>query len=131
MRDLIFSHILPRDGRSDILNKAIYMGLVVRRLIKSKYHEDYIDDKDYYGNKRLELSGHLLSLLFEDKFKGLISYLQKTINERSKVSGAPARRFDSSELPSILKRGSIRLTEGIKYALSSGLFLFRIFTDLV
>ncbi len=121
VRDLIFSHIRPRDGRNDILNKAIYLGLVVRRLIHAKYDEDYIDDKDYYGNKRLELSGHLLSLLFEDKFKGLNSYLQKSINERCKLSRNPVRKFDSSELPNYLKRGSIRLTEGIKYAISSGI----------
>ena len=28
-----------------------------------------MDDKDYYGNKRLELAGQLVSILFEDLFK--------------------------------------------------------------
>ena len=121
VRDLIFSHIRPRDGHKDVLNKAVYLGLVVRRLIKAKYDEDYIDDKDYYGNKRLELSGHLMSLLFEDKFKGLNSYLQRAVNERFKLGRAPARKFESIEIPKILKQGSMRLTDSIKYTISSGL----------
>lgn len=35
------------------------------------------DDKDYYGNKRLELAGQLLSLLFEDLLKRLNADLRK------------------------------------------------------
>ena len=36
-----------------------------------------MDDKDYYGNKRLELAGQLLSLLFEDLFKRFNAELKR------------------------------------------------------
>ena len=37
------------------------------------HDETVVDDKDYYGNKRLELAGQTMSLLFEDVFKGFNS----------------------------------------------------------
>ena len=39
----------------------------------------FMDDRDYYGNKRLELAGGLLALLFEDLFKRLCSDLRKEV----------------------------------------------------
>ena len=42
---------------------------MVRRVIQAQRGPSLIDDRDYYGTKRLELAGSLLSLLFEDLFK--------------------------------------------------------------
>ena len=43
---------------------------MIRRCILAQRDENLkVDDRDYYGNKRLELAGQLLSLLFEDLFK--------------------------------------------------------------
>ncbi len=42
---------------------------MLRRIILAMHDETLMDDKDYYGNKRLELAGQTMSLLFEDIFK--------------------------------------------------------------
>lgn len=42
---------------------------MLRRIILAMHDESLMDDKDYYGNKRLELAGQTMSLLFEDIFK--------------------------------------------------------------
>lgn len=56
--------------------KAQYLALMCRRLILTQLGECEVDDMDFYGNKRLELAGSLLSLLFEDLFKRLNSELK-------------------------------------------------------
>lgn len=61
----------------DFRAKTIYIGHIVRRLVMVQLGKSTLDDKDYYGNKRLELAGSLLSLLFEDLFKHFNSDLKK------------------------------------------------------
>jgi DNA-directed RNA polymerase III subunit RPC2 len=39
----------------DLRPKVIYIALMIRRIILALHDPTTIDDKDYYGNKRLEL----------------------------------------------------------------------------
>ena len=49
--------------------KALYVAFMVRRVLMAMHDPKLVDDRDYVGNKRLELAGQMLSLLFEDHFK--------------------------------------------------------------
>ena len=50
---------------------------MMRRMLCACVDPLFIDDRDYYGNKRLELAGGLMSLLFEDLFKRLNSDIKR------------------------------------------------------
>lgn len=49
--------------------KATFLGLMVRKLIQAELDPRYIDDRDHYGTKRLEMAGQMISLIFEDALK--------------------------------------------------------------
>lgn len=70
-KDLLFKIILAHVpvSESNLKMKAVFMAVMVRRTILAKLGMINVDDRDYYGNKRLELAGQLISLLFEDLFK--------------------------------------------------------------
>ncbi|KAK9821215.1 hypothetical protein WJX81_000849 [Elliptochloris bilobata] len=63
--------------RYDFQEKVIYLAEMVRRMLLAMVDPRHIDDRDYYGNKRLELAGGLLALLFEDLFKRMNQELRK------------------------------------------------------
>ena len=59
--------------------QVIYLAEMVRRMLRAMVDPRHIDDRDYYGNKRLELAGGLLALLFEDLFKRMNQELRKLV----------------------------------------------------
>ncbi|QDS76845.1 DNA-directed RNA polymerase III subunit [Venturia effusa] len=64
---VIITHVPVVD--MDFRPKALYIAFMVRRVLMAMYDPKLVDDRDYVGNKRLELAGQMLSLLFEDHFK--------------------------------------------------------------
>ena len=95
--------------------KVVYVAQMLRRMISAQADVNFMDDMDYYGNKRLELAGQLLSLLFEDLFKKMCAELKRAAtHELSKTS---ARR-DTFDITKAIREDI--LTNGFNNAISTG-----------
>uniref|UniRef100_A0A5B7BSZ0 DNA-directed RNA polymerase subunit beta n=1 Tax=Davidia involucrata TaxID=16924 RepID=A0A5B7BSZ0_DAVIN len=112
LRDVFIANIPVR--QHNFRAKCIYVAVMLRRMMEAILNKDAMDDKDYVGNKRLELSGQLLSLLFEDLFKTMNDEVRKTIDA---ILAKPSRssRFDFSQF--IVKDS---ITVGLERTLSTG-----------
>jgi len=53
LASVVLSHVPVVN--SDFRVKGIYVGLIIRRILLAMRDPSTMDDKDYYGNKRLEL----------------------------------------------------------------------------
>ncbi|XP_065164885.1 LOW QUALITY PROTEIN: DNA-directed RNA polymerase III subunit RPC2-like [Atheta coriaria] len=93
--------------------KAIYLALMLKRVIEAQTDRTLLDDKDYYGNKRLELAGWLLALMFEDVFKRF-NFDLKAIAEKT-IPKIRATQFDV-----IKYMRSELITNCLVFAISTG-----------
>ncbi len=74
------------------------------------------DDRDFVGNKRLELAGQLISLLFEDLFKQFVTSLKFNVENFFKK---PNRATTYDPEGAISGSGSV-ITQGLNRAIQSG-----------
>ena len=110
---IILAHISCK--KFDFSCKVIYLSLMVRGVIEAQKNNKKMDDKDYYGNKRLECAGYLLGLLFEDKLKVFNSELKKQI-DRALVKRKANEVIDVTSF----MKGNDVITHGIANAISTG-----------
>ncbi|KAK9728588.1 DNA-directed RNA polymerase III complex subunit Rpc2 [Basidiobolus ranarum] len=114
LSSVILAHV-PVDGLN-FRPKCIYIAAMIRRAIMAMNNERLIDDRDYVGNKRLELAGQLLSLLFEDMFKMFNHGLKINID---KVLKKPNRTQEFDVYNQLLCHGD-HITSGFVRAISTG-----------
>jgi DNA-directed RNA polymerase III subunit RPC2 len=115
----VLAHIpIERDSCGTFLvrGKAIYLCLMARRVAQAIRDGGITDDRDFVGNKRLELAGQLLSLLFEDLFKSWGSTIKRAIDAQLKR----ANRTTQYDAATAVSSTSKFITDGLFRAISSG-----------
>lgn len=117
IRTILSEKILPNiKVEYSMRTKAIYVCLMIRKLAMFKAGLIEVDDKDYVGNKRFELAGQLLSILFEDTFKKFNYELKKSIDKilskRTRASEFDALTFFNLQTSSV--------TSSLSRAISTG-----------
>ena len=120
LANVVLSHV-PMEG-FNFRPKAIYMGHIIGRVLKAEYDRALLDDKDYCGNKRLELAGQLLALLFEDKFKQLNAELKRQADQ----SLSKPNRTSPFDVSKYLRPDSC-ITQGFIHAISTGNWVLKRF----
>jgi len=112
-RDLLEKELLPHIGVGPRFNtkKAYFVGYMAHRLLLVALGRRGEDDRDHYGNKRLDLAGPLMANLFRLLFRKLLreirSYVQKCVDGGKGYN-----------LLSVLKPRTI--TQGLRYSLATG-----------
>ncbi|KAH6621088.1 hypothetical protein B0J18DRAFT_399126 [Chaetomium sp. MPI-SDFR-AT-0129] len=111
---IIIAHVEIED--LDFYPKAIYIAMMVRRVLMAAHNPKLVDDRDFVGNKRLELAGQLLSLLFEDMFKMFVGSLKGNMEYFFKK---PNRTSAYDPVGPISSQGQY-ITQGLNRAIQSG-----------
>ena len=116
--EALSSIILPHVGVKDMnfRPKALYIAFMVRRVLMALTDPTQVDDRDYVGNKRLELAGQMLSLLFEDQFKIFNNNLMSRID---RVLKKPNRTGEFDAYDHIKMHSNI-ITSGLERAIATG-----------
>lgn len=119
LANVVLSHVPVENF--DFRQKCIYVGHIVRRVILVHMGESEKDDKDYYGNKRLELAGNLLSLLFEDLFK----LFNKDLKRQADMVLSKPNRAQAFDVVKTIRPDTI--TNGMATAISTGNWVLKRF----
>jgi DNA-directed RNA polymerase III subunit RPC2 len=57
--------------------KAVFLALMARRVLLAKLNGQHSDGRDFYGNKRVDLAGDMMALLFEVVFRQAFGYVSQ------------------------------------------------------
>jgi|TARA_B100001540_G_scaffold265557_1_gene246143 DNA-directed RNA polymerase II subunit RPB2 len=112
-REILQKELLPHVGVDEDCEtkKAYFLGYIVHRLLLCALGRRNEDDRDHFGNKRMDLSGPLIAMLFRQLFRKLTKdvrlYCQRCVDSGKDI-----------QLTLAVKAKTI--TSGLKYSLATG-----------
>ena len=127
VRQLLSNIPVQNSGKLlDFSQKSRFLCLMARRCFDATMDHKLLDDRDYYGNKRLELAGQLIGLLFEDLFKNfnqdikskMDKSLTRYLQQRSNATSSTRRVEPYPDAFAVVADNLI--THGMQRAISSG-----------
>ena len=120
IKDILDKDLLPHVGK-DRINKLFYIGYMIYNLLKCYCGIRVYDDRDSYTNKRIELSGILLSNLFRQYWSKSVKDMRNSIMKELNSCHNKANILNVVNETNIYKLlKSTTLETGIKYALATG-----------
>lgn len=99
------------------LSKGYFIGYMVNRLLQVALKRQAQDDRDHYGNKRVDLAGPLLAGLFRQLLRLLRKDVQRNLR-RVWNDGHDVDTIKNIDLTASIKSSII--TGGLKYAMATG-----------
>ena len=112
-QEILQKELLPHVGVDEECEtrKAYYLGYIVHRLLLCALGRRNEDDRDHFGNKRMDLAGPLIAILFRQLFRKLTKdvrlYCQRCVDSGKEI-----------QLTLAVKAKTI--TSGLKYSLATG-----------
>jgi len=118
---VIENDFLPHVGKS-LKRKALYLGFMVRKILKIYLGYQLPDNRDSYLHKRIDTPGVLLSNLFRQcwgkMIKEMRNSIQREIQQWRATPTIPANIINASNIHRFIKQSVVDM--GIRYALSTG-----------
>ncbi len=110
----IFPHI--GFGKFYRINKCFYLGYMILKLLYVVTKVDNYDDRDHYGNKRIDITGNLLSNVFRQSFYKIYKETQTIL--KKKLANISHYRDINIQLSNVIDNKII--TKDMTYVLATG-----------
>eukprot|EP00045_Choanoeca_perplexa_P014129 m.164424 g.164424 ORF g.164424 m.164424 type:complete len:1200 (+) comp16578_c0_seq1:206-3805(+) len=111
--DILQKELLPHIGigpRGQV-KKGYFLGYMVHRTLLAALRRRELDDRDHYGNKRLDLAGSLMAYLFRTLFKQFTKDLKKKLS----IAVNKQKEFNLKA-----EASNTIISNGLRYSLATG-----------